>query len=184
MTIPDKIVRAEISQYLAINAITKGGLNGGGIPAHLPSLIYQIRKSVEWMYAKNPSYISLLGLSDFLFAITGGFGLQASYLVNSGGSIAGVGIGVGGYRGPLIGIVGRGTIDDPIAGTTTFQSDKLIGLGSTNNGKIQIVIGVTIQWNFGDNKSFDYDPILGTINLSYGGNTWIEGSGLYVDRNQ
>lgn len=183
MTIPDIIVRAKISQYLAVNAITKGGLNGGGIPSFLPLLIYEVRKNVEWMYAKNPSDSYLVGVANYLYALTGKFGLQASYLVNTGGSIAGVGTGTGAFRAPLIGVVGRGTADDPTTGLTYFQSDKLIGLGRTNNNEIQIVIGVTIQWNFGDNKSFDFNSSTGTIYLG-NGNVWIAASGLYVDRNQ
>ncbi len=183
MTIPDIVTRAKISQYLAVNAITKGGLNGGGIPSYLPELILEVRKNVEWMYAKDPSDPALVGIGNYLYAITGKFGLQASYLVNTGGSIAGVGVGTGAFRAPLIGVVGRGTIDDPTTGLTDFQSNKLIGLGRTNNNEIQIVIGVTIQWNFGDNKSFDFNSTTGTIYLG-NGNTWIYGSGLYVDRNQ
>lgn len=183
MTVPDIIIRAKISQYLAVNSITKSGLSGGGTPSYLSELIYQIRKNVEWMYAKDPTDPYLVGIAKYLYAITGKFGLQASYFINSGGSIAGVGTSTGAFRPPLIGVVGRGTADDPIAGLTYFQSPKLIGLGSTNNNEIAIVIDVTILWNFGDNVGFDYNPTTGFIYLRYG-NTWTTGSGLYVDRNQ
>ncbi len=184
MTIPDIIIRAEISQYLSVIAITKGGLNGSGIPSHLPSLIYQVRKNVAWMWLKNPSDPALIGMGNYLYAITGRFGLEASYRVNSGGTVAGVGADQG-LRSPLIGVVGNGGPYDPVAGESTFQNGKLVGLGSTNNGQIQIVIGVTIQWNFGDNKSFEFDSVTGIIDLSYiPGNTFIAGSGIYVDCNQ
>ncbi len=184
MTIPDIIIRAEISQYLAVIAITKGGLKGSGIPSHLPSLLYQVRKNVTWMWLNNPSDSNLIGVGNYLYALTGRFGLQASYLINSGGTIAGVGADQG-IRSPLIGVVGNGGAFDPVAGATTFKNGKLVGLGSANNGKIEIVIGVTIMWNFGDNKSFEFDSVTGTIDLSYiEGNTFIAGSGIYVDCNQ
>lgn len=46
----EKINIAKISQYLALNAISKGGLNGGGQDVRLPRKIYLVRKNVEWLY--------------------------------------------------------------------------------------------------------------------------------------
>jgi len=87
MTIPQIILRAEISEYLAVLGIKKGGLNGGGTPSHLPSLIYQVRKSVSRMYDLDPTNEYLTGNANYLFALCGGFGIRASYLINSGGVI-------------------------------------------------------------------------------------------------
>jgi len=87
MTIPQIILRAEISEYLAVLGIKKGGLYGGGTPSHLPSLIYQVRKSVSRVYDLDPTNEYLVGNANYLFALCGGFGIRASYLINSGGSI-------------------------------------------------------------------------------------------------
>jgi hypothetical protein len=46
----DTINIAKISQYLCENDIDKKGLFGGGVDLLLPRKIYNIRKSVEWLY--------------------------------------------------------------------------------------------------------------------------------------
>ncbi len=94
MTIPQIIIRAKISQWIAVTAIHKGGVFGGGIPSHLPSLIYQVRKSVERIQDLDPTDDYLLGNANYLYALCGRFGLQASYYINAGGSVAGVTSGV------------------------------------------------------------------------------------------
>lgn len=103
-----------------------------------------------------------------------------------GGSTSGGGGGGGAALPPLIGIVDGGGATDPVSGVSTFQNDFLIGLGATNNGRIQIFIDDTSMTNFGINQNIDFDPVTGTIDLNYNfsGNTWQSGSGLYVNRNQ
>lgn len=88
MTIPQIIIRAKISQFLAVIAIEKGGLFGNGIPTFLPSLLYQVRKSVERMYALSPTEENLLGNANYLYALCQKFGLQASYITHAGGIIS------------------------------------------------------------------------------------------------
>lgn len=87
---------------------------------------------------------------------------------------------------PYIGVVDRGNPNDPVSGTSIFQNDMLIGLGSTNNGDISIQYAEAVRNSFGANKSFDYDPILGTIDLDYNssGEEFYPGSSLWIDRNQ
>jgi len=53
-SILDKIKIAKVSQFLAENDIDKKGLYGGGVDIMLPTKLYNIRKSVEWMYGINP----------------------------------------------------------------------------------------------------------------------------------
>jgi hypothetical protein len=49
-----KIEIAKVSQYLCANDIDKKALFGGGIDLQLPNKIYNIRKSVEWLYDITP----------------------------------------------------------------------------------------------------------------------------------
>lgn len=94
-----------------------------------------------------------------------------------------VGTGGGGSSlKPLIGVVGDGGEDDPIPGETTFQSDKLIGLGSQNNGRVMIIIDAYVMFNYGSSPSFTLDNIDGILTIDP--NVWVEGSGLYIDLNQ
>lgn len=81
---------------------------------------------------------------------------------------------------PLIGVVDGGGSDDPVSGLTAFQNDKLIGLGETNNYRIQIVIDDTLYSNFGTNANFSFDGTTGTISGFY----WAAGAGLFIDLNQ
>lgn len=83
---------------------------------------------------------------------------------------------------PFVGVVGDGTAKDPVAGTSTFQHNDLIGLGSTNSGKIQMTLGEVIMSNYGNNKSFDFDNTTGTIDISP--NTFVLDDSLYINRNQ
>ncbi len=182
MAIADIIIRGEVSQYLAVNYITRSGLNGGGTPAHLPELIYQITENVKWMYAKDPNYSTLLGVANYLYAITGKFGLQASYLVNTGGTIAGVGSGVVGFKAPLIGVAGDGGGDDPIVGLNTYQNDKLKNLGASNNGRIQVFMLKIAMDNFEPTPDFSYNPVTGVLSdLPF---VWEVGNTIYADLNQ
>jgi len=81
---------------------------------------------------------------------------------------------------PLIGVVGDGGPTDPAAGAVDFQNDDLIGLGSTNSDRIQIVVDDIIYSNFGTNVNFTFDSGTGTIS----GFFWVTGAGLYIDLNQ
>lgn len=83
---------------------------------------------------------------------------------------------------PLTGIVNGGGADDPTSGISTFQSDKLIGLGSTNDGKCKIEIDGIIQYNFGSISSFDLNNSTGILDISP--NVFVTDSALYIDLNQ
>lgn len=87
---------------------------------------------------------------------------------------------------PYVGVVDRGNATDPVSGTGIFTSTLLAGLGTTNNGDIQIVLGEVLRSNFGDNASFAYTDNgdgTGTITLNTP-ETFFPGSTLFVDRNQ
>lgn len=83
----------------------------------------------------------------------------------------------------LKGVVGGGGIDDPINGATSFQSNKLMNLGSTTGGKLSIIYAEIPMSSWGNNASFTYNPNEGEISW-LNGNTFTTGSTLEVDRNQ
>lgn len=84
---------------------------------------------------------------------------------------------------PYIGIVDGGNSTDPVSGTGIFQDASIVGLGSTNGGKISIQYAEAVRNNFGQNKSFDYDPVLGKITLA-SPEEFFPLSSLWIDRNQ
>ncbi len=86
-----------------------------------------------------------------------------------------------GTSGVLAGVVS--TAGMPVGGQTTYQNDKLIGLGAANDGNIQIKIAETIMSNYGSNASFTLDNVGGIISLLFG-NTFIAGTSFYCDLNQ
>jgi hypothetical protein len=93
----------------------------------------------------------------------------------------------GSVKLPYIGVVGRGRTNpdfpnDPVTGASILQDDSLKGLGATNDGNIQMVIDSTLYATFGTDASFAYDSDLGIIDISP--NVFVEGSGVFVDRNQ
>ncbi len=117
MTIPDIILRAEISQYLATIAIKRGGLFGKGTPSYLPSLLYQVRKSVYRVFILDPTNDDLIGNANYLYALCGIFGVRASYLINPGGSIP-VPVSNPAYSYPIQGIY-----------TATTDGETILDLG-------------------------------------------------------
>jgi hypothetical protein len=98
-TVAQKINIAKISQYLCLNDISKKGLYGGGVDLDLPNKIYNIRKSVEWLYMLDSNDSSLTATSDYLYALCAPYNLQAAYIINTfnGGSTSPV--------SPIIGII-------------------------------------------------------------------------------
>tara|TARA_R110000868_G_C10832771_1_gene759499 strand:- start:142 stop:681 length:540 start_codon:yes stop_codon:yes gene_type:complete len=82
-TIIQKINIAKISQYLCLNDIDKKGLFGGGVDLQLPNKIYNIRKSVEWLYNLSPTDASLVSTSDYLYALCAPYNLEAGYIINN-----------------------------------------------------------------------------------------------------
>jgi len=83
----------------------------------------------------------------------------------------------------LNGVVGGGGIDDPVNGSPTFQSNKLINLGATSGGKISITYAETPMSNYGDNAAFTLDNVTGIMTW-LNGNTFNSGSSLYINLNQ
>lgn len=83
----------------------------------------------------------------------------------------------------LKGEVGGGGIDDPVSGATSFQSNKLMNLGSTTGGKLSIIYAETPMSSWGSNAAFNYFPNTGTL-VWLNGRTFTAGSALEVDRNQ
>lgn len=83
----------------------------------------------------------------------------------------------------LNGIVGGGGVDDPVDDSPTFQSNKLIGLGATNGGKVSITYAETPMSNYGGNASFAIDNVAGIFTWT-NGNTFSTGSSLYINLNQ
>lgn len=69
LSVPFIIQIAKVSQYLAQNDIDNKGLYGGGIDLDLPKKLYNIRKSVEWMYNQDSTDPSLVGTSEYLLAL-------------------------------------------------------------------------------------------------------------------
>jgi len=69
LSVPSIIEIAKVSQYLAQNDIDNKGLYGGGIDLNLPQKLYNIRKSVEWMYGQDNTEPSLEATSEYLLAM-------------------------------------------------------------------------------------------------------------------
>jgi hypothetical protein len=69
LSVPSIIEIAKVSQYLAQNDIDDKGLYGGGIDLDLPKKLYNIRKSVEWMYNQDSTEPNLGATSEYLLAM-------------------------------------------------------------------------------------------------------------------
>lgn len=87
MTVPEKIIIAELSQYISLNVISKSGLVGGGEDLNLPRKLYTVRKSIERIYDTDPTNSTLFGTSNMMLALCGKYQFIALAKQNSGGSV-------------------------------------------------------------------------------------------------
>lgn len=86
LTIPQIISVAKLSQVITDDKLAKSGLfNSPKIDPSLPFLIYRVRKSVEWMYGKDPNYPTLRQVANYLYSICP-YSAQALAIINNGGS--------------------------------------------------------------------------------------------------
>lgn len=86
MPTPNSVIDiAKLSQSYCLTEIQKEGLDGGGIDLLLPEKIYNIRKSVEWLYDLNPNDSTLQATSNYLYALCAPFNLKAENTINGGG---------------------------------------------------------------------------------------------------
>lgn len=85
-TVSNIIDIAKLSQAYCLLEIKKQGLNGGGIDLKLPRKLYNIRKSVEWLYLLSPSNVTLQTTANYLYALCAPFNLRAEFVISQGGS--------------------------------------------------------------------------------------------------
>jgi hypothetical protein len=86
LTTLQKITIAKISEYLVSVAIQKGNRS---LDVTLPEKLYNIRKTIEYQYGKNPSDSTLTLTSNYLYALCA-FSLQAQGILLNPGTTAGV----------------------------------------------------------------------------------------------
>ena len=84
-TIPQIILIAKVSQYLADNAIRIGKETDKMLAIKL----YVERTTVEWKYDQDPTDTNLTKTSNYLLALCGAYAFEASGIVdaNSGGIV-------------------------------------------------------------------------------------------------
>lgn len=90
MTIQQIINIARVSEYLSANSILRSGLYGGGTPSYLPSLIKQVRQSVQRKYNESPSDEYLIGNANYLYSLCNRFNKAAQSISGTGGVIASI----------------------------------------------------------------------------------------------
>lgn len=91
LTIPEIVVIAKISQYLALTSKTNGKVYNGG-NFNLIRLLYMVRKNIEWAYDRDSTDDTLIGTGNYLLALCAPYRAEAQRIANisGGGSIASV----------------------------------------------------------------------------------------------
>lgn len=84
----DVILYAEISQYLCLVDIQKGGLYADGIDLTLPRKIYLVRKNLSWLYNLDPTDDRLIPIANYLYWLCDRWVLIAQNITGSGGAVA------------------------------------------------------------------------------------------------
>lgn len=82
LSVLDKINIAKISQFLCLNDVDKKGLYGGGVDLQLARKIYNIRKSVEWMYNNSPEIAEVRAVGEIVILNVGFSGTTITVYVD------------------------------------------------------------------------------------------------------
>ncbi len=142
---------ARISLYLAANDVAKGALYGIRKIPTSPRIIYMELKALEWMYALDPTNISLPQVGNYVYSLCRGYNLEAQGVSGGGGSISPINPSVS--TPDAIEFVVN-TTDSPIlAGGSTLLIPQYIGytnLVFTRNYQAQTQINTEPQyfiWN-------------------------------------
>jgi len=164
-SILDIIKIAKVSQFLAENDIDKRGLFGGGVDLQLPRKLYNIRKSVEWMYGQEPptaevrakGYIAIdsIGRTDVGALITVyvddpdlGLIVLGTYTVQpSDTSTTNLAINLA----AALALNTYGYIVTRINDVITIEARAGLGAEINGNNRLQVIVGYTIFDNTFDN---------------------------------
>ncbi len=83
---PEQVIEiARISQYLAANDVANGKLFGARKIPISPRTIYMERKALEWLYDLDPTNENITLISNYVFSLLRGYGLQAANIAGTGG---------------------------------------------------------------------------------------------------
>lgn len=91
MTIPQTILNGELSVPLAANDNSAGSLFGGRLSNPTsPVTIAMVTDALSWMYESTGSYTNqeMTAVANYLIWLMGKYGLQASNITGSGGSVS------------------------------------------------------------------------------------------------
>ena len=89
-SVPDILVIAKISEYLARVDAAKGSLFGKRVSSNVATTIYMERMGVQYYYNNDPSNSTLFLTAQYLYSLCRGYNLQAANIMNggSGGSVS------------------------------------------------------------------------------------------------
>jgi hypothetical protein len=73
--------------------------------------------------------------------------------------------------------------DSPVSGTNVYQNNLLKNIGKNSADRIEIIISGFEMYNWGENKSFDFDKTTGTITM-LGGYVFQPNASLKIDLRQ
>jgi hypothetical protein len=164
ISVPNIINIAKASQYLATNAILRGGLFGRGLDALLPRKLYCIRKNVEWLYNLSPNEDTLQGVANYLYALCAPFLALAQVVIAAGGGGVIVNPFTGGNATLAditlefeLGVTSSPVVVNGVNVTLPSDGDNTITLPLqyVMSGSIEVVVGGTPQ------------PVIPTTNSTY-----------------
>lgn len=90
LSVPEIIVIAKVSAYLAATDLQKIGAYGSRLDPRLPLIIYGERKAVEWAYNQDTDFEELQKSANYLYALCGKYGLLAQRIID--GAAVGTGV--------------------------------------------------------------------------------------------
>lgn len=152
-----------IAQYLAANDIQDRRSNSGAVDVNLPQKIFSIGTAVQRIYDADPTDTTLTATSRYLYALCGKYGIQASVVAQTSGTVSSV--------TPI-----TSTIPQPLDWVVSVSSSPL----ATGDSSVTITafIGYNIDFFRGGITQYTTDPGNGGTYYS-----WDRTTGLFVLNN-
>lgn len=152
-----------IAQYLAANDIQNRRNNSGAVDVSLPQKIYSIGTAVQRIYDEDPTDSTLPQTARYLYALCGKYGLQASVVAQTSGTISTI---------------------TPLPSTLPLPLDWVVGASTSplatgdSSATLAAFIGYNIDFFRGGISQYTTDP--GNGGTFY---TWDRATGLFTLNN-
>lgn len=184
-TVQTILAQAPICQYLAIaEYYRKMALKGGAIVSieRVGRLIYIVRKTLGFIYGKNPSDPNLVPTANYLYWLCGKYSAKAAEIINGGGTGEIINPSTG-TASTILAYKLQFRVGDP--GSPMVDGDTVLTIpitGAIQNSFYAILQGPNLPENFNDQISYSVDETSNPAQVTFTFNSPVVNGQWYIVR--